>query len=73
MHHFYCHWCLIFLALFVTLNNVKGESTFETYETNCSSLRMGQYICPPPEIDPLTQQLKGCTKNNSARGNDDHY
>ncbi|KAK4036982.1 hypothetical protein OUZ56_029025 [Daphnia magna] len=26
---------------------------------------MGQYLCNP-EIDPLTQQLKGCSRNNIA-------
>lgn len=32
---------------------------------------MGQYICPHPHyefIDPKTQQPKGCTKENKAKG-----
>lgn len=62
-------WCFFGLTLF-NIANVRGESTLGTYETNCSSLRMGQYMCPSPEIDPSTQQPKGCTKNNTAKGND---
>ncbi|XP_031620496.1 TM2 domain-containing protein CG10795 [Contarinia nasturtii] len=39
-------------------------------EINCSTLRMGQYMCPDPNInhiDPKTQQPIGCTKNNVAK------
>jgi hypothetical protein len=39
---------------------------------DCSELLMGQYLCPDPNItthiDPKTQQLRGCTKDNKARG-----
>lgn len=38
---------------------------------NCDTLRMGQYICPDPHInhiDPRTQQFKGCTEKNVAKG-----
>lgn len=43
----------------------------QTYRTDCSNLRMGQYICPDPDynfIDPATQQPRGCTKENKAKG-----
>lgn len=40
----------------------------------CSTLRMGQYLCPDPDdtytrnlVDPKTQQLRGCTPENKAR------
>uniref|UniRef100_A0A182JUH7 Facilitated trehalose transporter Tret1 n=1 Tax=Anopheles christyi TaxID=43041 RepID=A0A182JUH7_9DIPT len=39
-------------------------------EIDCNSLRMGQFICPDPalrQIDPKTQQLRGCTPENKAR------
>lgn len=39
-------------------------------DINCSTLRMGQYMCPDPNInhiDPKTQQPIGCTKNNVAK------
>ncbi|XP_041771403.1 facilitated trehalose transporter Tret1 [Anopheles merus] len=39
-------------------------------EIDCNSLRMGQFICPDPalrQIDPKTQQLRGCTPDNKAR------
>jgi hypothetical protein len=43
------------------------------YNVECSTLRMGQYICPDPDpsynfIDPKTQQPYGCTKENKAKG-----
>lgn len=42
-----------------------------THEIDCNNLRMGQYICPHPDydfIDPKTQQPRGCTKENKAKG-----
>ncbi|CAD7078503.1 unnamed protein product [Hermetia illucens] len=39
-------------------------------EVDCGSLLMGQFICPDPslnQIDPKTQQLRGCTKENKAK------
>lgn len=41
------------------------------YNTDCNTLRMGQFICPDPTydlIDPETQQLRKCTKDNVALG-----
>lgn len=41
------------------------------FSTNCSTLLMGQYICPDPTydyIDPKTQQPFGCTQKNVAKG-----
>ncbi|KAF6215824.1 hypothetical protein GE061_000159 [Apolygus lucorum] len=40
------------------------------HRTDCSTLRLGQFICPDPEydlIDPATQQPRGCTKENKAK------
>lgn len=42
-------------------------------EVDCSKLRLGQYICPHPDvietyIDPKTQQPRGCTQQNKAEG-----
>lgn len=42
------------------------------YETDCTNLRLGQYICPDPDhdhVDPKTQQYFGCTRENKAQGN----
>lgn len=39
-------------------------------DVDCSQLRIGQYMCPDPDIDhidPKTQQPIGCTKNNVAK------
>lgn len=32
---------------------------------NCSTARIGQFTCPMPEIDPLTQQPFNCSQNNT--------
>lgn len=40
------------------------------YRTDCSTLKMGQYICPDPDydlIDPQTQQPRGCSRENKAK------
>ncbi|CAG9762399.1 unnamed protein product [Ceutorhynchus assimilis] len=37
---------------------------------DCNNLRMGQYLCPDPSynlVDPKTQQIRGCTKENKAK------
>lgn len=36
------------------------------YYLNCSSVRVGQYLCPLPDIDAETQQPFNCTINNTA-------
>lgn len=39
-------------------------------DVDCSQLRIGQYMCPDPNIDhidPKTQQPFGCTKSNTAK------
>ncbi|XP_022669973.1 uncharacterized protein LOC111253953 [Varroa destructor] len=33
---------------------------------HCGKLLIGQYRCPEPEIDVITQQVSGCYSNNSA-------
>ncbi|XP_017777892.1 PREDICTED: TM2 domain-containing protein CG10795 [Nicrophorus vespilloides] len=47
---------------------VKESSVIHNVE--CKHLRMGQFMCPDPSIDhidPKTQQLKNCQKNNKAK------
>lgn len=54
---------LIFTLMYVTVHS--------EYIVDCNTLRLGQYICPDPNvnhIDPKTQQLIGCTKQNKAEG-----
>lgn len=36
------------------------------FDVNCTNLRVGQYICPLPDIDAETQQPINCTTNNTA-------
>lgn len=39
-------------------------------EVDCSQLRVGQYLCPDPNvnhIDPTTQQPRDCSNNNVAK------
>ncbi|XP_047529672.1 TM2 domain-containing protein CG10795 [Vanessa atalanta] len=43
-------------------DEVKGD---KSVIVDCGTLRLGQYICPDPslnQIDPDTQQYRGCTK-----------
>ncbi|GAB0099706.1 TM2 domain-containing protein [Sergentomyia squamirostris] len=58
--------CIVVILL-LSLAVVTGS-----VEVNCSGLRMGQYLCPDPNhidnyIDPKTQQIWGCTKENKAK------
>ncbi|XP_077300031.1 TM2 domain-containing protein 1 biscotti isoform X2 [Arctopsyche grandis] len=62
----------LYILLYITwllpvLANISP--TTKTYRVDCSTLRLGQYICPDPKIphiDPTTQQLIGCTRDNKA-------
>lgn len=63
---------LLYLCFFLLVSGeqpVVAPNSANIYEVNCSSLLMGQYICLNPEIDPLTQQPKGCNPNNTAQSN----
>lgn len=60
---------ILFSAGIISTN--LGEVTIKTYKVDCNALRMGQYLCPDPSydlVDPKTQQIKGCTKENKAKG-----
>lgn len=42
--------------------------------TDCSKLRIGQFLCPDPDnnykyIDEKTQSVVGCTQDGKATGN----
>lgn len=57
---------IIITLLFLICEPLSGISD----TVNCNNLRMGQYLCPDPEydlVDPKTQQIRGCTKENKAR------
>ncbi|XP_071441073.1 TM2 domain-containing protein biscotti [Hetaerina americana] len=57
----------VFMSSVMLANLVEFDSI---YETDCSNLRLGQYICPDPSydlVDPKTQQPRGCTKMNLAK------
>lgn len=55
---------VVFLRM--ALGAHSAEAHINIFETNCSTLQMGQFICPSPDIDPLTQEPKGCNQNNVA-------
>lgn len=68
---------LLFFIIIVLLYCVSftqqslGPGKITPYETECKNLRMGQFLCPDTAyefIDPETQQLLGCTKDNVAQG-----
>ncbi|XP_068631686.1 TM2 domain-containing protein biscotti isoform X2 [Battus philenor] len=56
--------CLVF-----SYSYASDEAKIEkVVSVDCSSLRLGQYICPDPsinQIDPDTQQYRGCTKGKT--------
>lgn len=54
---------LLILCVFISL--VNGVAY------DCSTLLMGQYLCPDPgrkQIDPKTQQFYGCQQSGIAKG-----
>lgn len=60
---FFVHICLLLMCSRVwASDDGKGD---KVATVDCSTLRLGQYICPDPtidQIDPDTQQFKGCVK-----------
>lgn len=57
----------LFSVIFILLSILPVDAIVEV---NCSKLRIGQYLCPDPNvshIDPKTQQPFGCTKENVAK------
>lgn len=64
-------WAFIFIIFVIINSGYTVHNTFEEFIVDCNMLRMGQYMCPDPQysyIDPKTQQLKGCRKDNKAKG-----
>lgn len=48
----------------------KAQLFTSPVKVDCNTLRLGQYLCPDPAydfIDPETQQIRGCTKDNKAK------
>lgn len=63
-------FCLFSTHLFVTASDESKVD--KLIIVDCSTLRLGQYICPDPsinQIDPDTQQFKGCTKGKETPEN----
>lgn len=63
MHYYPVQICLLFVLVRAS-DDVKAR---ENVTVDCSTLRLGQYICPDPNatiehIDPDTQQFRGCVK-----------
>lgn len=63
---------VVFSFFSMLIINENVVQSMDVYRVDCSTLRMGQYLCPDPDhldfIDPATQQPKGCTKENKAKG-----
>lgn len=59
-----------FITLLIAITTLAAvESTQEQvspFAVNCSRLMKGQYSCPLPVIDSVTQQLIGCRRDNTA-------
>lgn len=60
------------LLVLIVLINFSNEQQSNSDAVDCSrTLRMGQFLCPDPsynQIDPKTQQYRGCSKENIAKG-----
>lgn len=56
-------------AILFLLIGLLQIRSLNSVEVNCESdLRMGQYLCIPSyHVDPKTQQIIGCTKDNVAK------
>nr|XP_021191356.2 TM2 domain-containing protein CG10795 [Helicoverpa armigera] len=57
-------FCLLFLYARARAATDEAKAD-KSVTVDCSTLRLGQYICPDPnvdQIDPDTQQFKGCVK-----------
>lgn len=56
----------IFIFSLIVVARTSDEADVEKPNTvDCSTLRLGQFICPDPSISHIdieTQQIKGCTK-----------
>lgn len=63
-------WFYTCLACLILLNTPVPVQP-EDVEVDCTTLRMGQYLCPDPNydyIDPKTQTYRGCRPDNKAKG-----
>ncbi|CAG9813507.1 unnamed protein product [Phaedon cochleariae] len=63
---------ILFLGIILDSLSKVGGDVENHIMVNCDTLRMGQYLCPDPAyvddlIDPKTQQLHGCTRENKAK------
>ncbi|KAL4701903.1 hypothetical protein ACJJTC_013762 [Scirpophaga incertulas] len=58
----------ICMLLLLSLANASDEAkTVKNEIVDCATLRLGQFICPDPSInpiDPATQQYRGCMKGD---------
>lgn len=61
---------LLNICVFLVYSRVDASDVAiasNSVTVDCSTLRMGQYICPDPSINPIdpdTQQFIGCMKGN---------
>jgi len=53
-------WLVLVLLLCCGLITVKCEEDCPDYSIDCSTLLSGQFLCIDKDIDPDTQQLRGC-------------
>ncbi|CAH0397860.1 unnamed protein product [Chilo suppressalis] len=62
---FKSYFIKISIVLFFSLVNASDEASDKIEAVDCNTLRLGQYICPDPSINPIdpeTQQYRGCMK-----------
>lgn len=62
---------ILFTLLQITMISTQPDTSSvpEPILTQCSELRLGQYLCNDTFIDPTTQQLYGCSRETwTAKG-----
>ncbi|GAB6026520.1 hypothetical protein CHUAL_012943 [Chamberlinius hualienensis] len=55
--------------IFVTIIIIHSSYAAANFTIDCNNVRMGQYLCKDPDVDPQTQQPRGCTKEGHAKIN----
>jgi len=60
-----CKYLFAFLLLF-QITTFGNTSSYKSKLVNCNNLLVGQYECDPPEVDPLTQEIKNCNSSGKA-------
>ncbi|XP_068098590.1 TM2 domain-containing protein 1 [Hyperolius riggenbachi] len=60
-----CSWSVLIAGVSVVLWSCSAGLSVEDVGFKCDELRLGQYICLDPEINPVTQEPEKCANSTS--------